>query len=99
MTAWINLMIRHRYWVMGVISLLTLGLLSQIRNLEVILSSDNMMPQSNHYIQTGHEIEDTFGHKYSVVVGVTATEGTIYQRPMLEKIKRITTGIMNTPAV
>ena len=36
------------------------------------------------------EIEDTFGHKYSVVIGITATQGTIYQTPILEKIKRIT---------
>jgi predicted RND superfamily exporter protein len=96
---WINLMIRHRYWVMGIVLTVTLGLMSQIRHLEVILSSDNMLPQSNHYIRTGNEIEDAFGHKYSVAIAVTATQGTIYQTPILEKIKRITTRIMNTPAV
>jgi predicted RND superfamily exporter protein len=99
MTMWIQLMIRYRYWVMGVVLAVTVGLMSQIKHLEVILSSDNMMPQSNHYIQTGHEIEDTFGHKYSVVIAVTAAHGTIYQTPILAKIVRITTRIMNTPAV
>jgi predicted RND superfamily exporter protein len=58
-----------------------------------------MLPQSNHYIRTGNEIEDTFGHKYPVAIAVTATHGTIYQTPILEKIKRITARITNDPAV
>jgi hypothetical protein len=53
MTAWINLVIRYRYGVMGIVLLVTLGLMSQIGHLEVILSSDNRAPQSNHYIKTG----------------------------------------------
>src|SRR5882757_4627061 len=99
MTTWMNLMIRHRYWVMGAVLAVTFGLMSQIGHLEVIVSSDNMVPQSNHYIRTGNEIEDTFGHKYSVAIAVTAVQGTIYQTPILEKIKRITARMMNTPAV
>jgi len=99
MTTWINLMIRHRYWVMGVVLAITVGLMSQIGHLEVILSSDNMLPQSNHYAQAGREIEDTFGNKYTVAIAVTATQGTIYQTPVLEKVKRITTRILNAPGV
>jgi len=99
MTTWIDLMIRHRYWVMGAVLAVTIGLMSQIRHLEIIVSSDNMLPQSNHYIRTGNEIEDTFGHKYPVAIAVTATHGTIYQTPILEKIKRITARITNDPAV
>ena len=99
MTTWINLMIRHRYWVMAAVLAITLGLASQIGNLEVILSSDNMLPQSNHYAQAGREIEDTFGNKYTAAIAVTATQGTIYQTPILEKIKRITARITNARAV
>jgi uncharacterized protein len=99
MTTWINLMIRYRYWVMGAVLAVTVGLMSQIRHLEIIVSSDNMVPQSNHYVRTGNEIEDTFGHKYPVAIAVTATHGTIYQTPILEKIKRITARITNNPMV
>jgi predicted RND superfamily exporter protein len=99
MTTWINLMIRYRFWVIGVVLAVTIGLMSQIGHLQVVVSSDNMVPQSNHYIKTGNEIEDTFGHKYSVAIAVTAAQGTIYQTPILEKIKRITARMMNTPAV
>ena len=80
-------MIRHRFWVMGVVLAATFGFMSQIGHLEVIVSSDNMVPQSNHYIRTGNEIEDTFGHKYSVAIALTATQGTIYQTPIFEKVK------------
>src|SRR5580658_10023575 len=99
MSTWINLMIRYRYLVMAAVLAVTVGLVSQIRHLEIIVSSDNMLPQSNHYIRTGNEIEDTFGNKYSVAVAVTATHGTIYQPAILEKIKRITGRIMNDPMV
>src|SRR5258708_34263886 len=99
MTTWINLMIRYRYWVMGAVLAVTVGLMSQIRHLDIIVSSDNMVPQSNHYVRTGNEIEATFGHKYPVAIAVTATNGTIYQTPILEKIKRITARITNNPMV
>jgi uncharacterized protein len=99
MTTWINLMIRYRWWVMGVVLAVTVGLMSQIGHLKIIVSSDNFLPQSNHYIRTGNEIEDVFGHKYPIVIAVTATHGTIYQASILEKVKRITTRITNDPLV
>ena len=99
MTTWISLMIRYRWWVIGAVLAVTVGLISQIGHLQIIVSSDNFLPQSNHYIRTGKEIEDTFGHKYAVAIAVTATHGTIYQAPILEKIKRITARIANDPLV
>lgn len=99
MKAWITLMIRRRYWVMGAVVAVTLALMSQIGHLEVILSSDNMLPQSNRYAQAGREIEETFGNKYTVAIAVTATTGTVYQPHVLEKVKRITARLMNTSAV
>jgi predicted RND superfamily exporter protein len=99
MTAWINLMISYRYWVMGAVLAVTVGLMSQIGHLQIIVSSDNMVPQSNHYVRTGNEIESVFGHKFTVAIAVTATQGTIYQTPILEKVKRITARITNDPMV
>jgi len=99
MTTWINQMIRYRYWVMGAVLAVTVGLMSQIGHLQIIVSSDNMVPQSNHFVRTGNEIESVFGHKYTVAIAVTATHGTIYQTPILEKIKRITARITTDPMV
>jgi predicted RND superfamily exporter protein len=99
MTTWINLMIRYRYWVIGAVLAVTVGLMSQIGHLQIIVSSDNMLPQSNHYIKTGNEIEAIFGHKFTIAIAVTATQGTIFQTAILEKVKRITTRIANDPMV
>jgi predicted RND superfamily exporter protein len=99
MTKWINLMIRRRYWVMGIVLAVTLVLMSQIGHLTVVVNSDNMLPESNHFARIGKEIESTFGNKYTVVVGVTAAQGTIYQTPILEKVQRITARLTNMPDV
>ncbi len=39
MTTWINLMIRYRWWVMGAVLAVTVGLMSQIGHLQIIVSS------------------------------------------------------------
>jgi predicted RND superfamily exporter protein len=99
MTAWTHLMIRHRYWVMGVVLAITVGLMSQIGHLTIVVNSDNMMPQSNHYVRIGNEIEGTFSNKNTVVVAVTPAHGTIYQTAILAKVQRITARLTNTPGV
>lgn len=99
MTAWTHLMIRHRFWVMGIVIAITIGLMSQIGHLTIIVNSDNMLPQSNHFVRIGNEIESTFGNKNTVVVALTPTQGTIYQTPILAKVQRITARLMNTPGV
>jgi predicted RND superfamily exporter protein len=58
-----------------------------------------MMPQSNHFVRIGNEIESTFGNKNTVVVAVTPAQGTIYQAPILAKVQRITKRLTNTPGV
>src|SRR2546423_14041021 len=99
MKTWINFVIEKRVWVIAAVLLFTAGLLSQFSRFQVVLSGDNMMPQSNHYVVVGNELESTFGNKYTVVIGVTAKHDTIYQTPILEKVKRITSRLMNTPGV
>ena len=99
MKTWINFIIEKRVWVIAAVLLFTAGLLSQFSRFQVVLSSDNMMPQSNHYVVVGNELESTFGNKYTVVIGVTAKRDTIYQTPILEKVKRITSRLISTPGV
>jgi len=99
MKTWINFVVKNRIWVIGAVLLFTAALLSQFSRFQVVLSSDNMMPQSNHYVVTGNELENTFGNKYTVVIGITAKQGTIYQTPILEKVKRITSRLISTPGV
>jgi uncharacterized protein len=99
MKTWISYIIAKRVWVVAVCALLTLGLMSQLKNLSVVLTSDNMLPQSNHYIRTANELESTFGKKNVVVVAVTAKTGTIYQGPILAKVGNITRRLMSAPGI
>ena len=99
MRSWISFVIRKRKWVIAICALVTILLMSQLQRLAVVLTSDNMLPQSNHYIKVGNELESTFGHKYTVVVGITANSGTIYQASILDKVERITTRLMNASGV
>ncbi len=99
MKTWIGLVIRFRLLVMAVCILLTIVLASQIRHLQIIINSDNFLPQSNHYVVVQNEIERVFGNKYSVVVGITAKKGTIYQPEVLAKVRRITARLMSAPGI
>lgn len=99
MKTWISFIIAKRVWVVAMCALLTLGLMSQLRNLSVVLSSDNMLPQSNRFIRTANELESTFGKKNVMVVAVTAKTGTIYQGPILAKVENITRRLMSAPGI
>jgi len=99
MKTWINFVIEKRGWVIGAVLVFTAALISQFSRLQVVLTSDNMLPQANHYVLVGNEVESTFGNKYTVVIGVTAKSGTIYQTPILEKVKRITSRLLGTSGV
>src|SRR4051812_48720911 len=99
MKSWINFVLEKRWWVIAGVLLFTVGLLSQFSRLQVVLTSDNMMPQSNHYVLVGNELEQTFGNKYAVLIGITAKHDSIYQTPILEKVNRITSRLMSTPGV
>lgn len=99
MRNWIAFVIRNRKWAVGLCLLFTAALLSRFGSLKIVISGDNFLPQSNHYIVVEKEIESTFGNKYTVVIGITAKDGTIYQKDILEKVQRITRKLRDTPSV
>jgi len=92
-------MIERRRWVLLATIAVTFGLLAQLRSLSVIIDPDDALPQTHRYLIVNNEVEKTFGNKFTVVIGVTAKEGDIYQTPILEKVKRITDRLMVTPGV
>jgi uncharacterized protein len=97
MRGYLSAIIRHRKLVLLATALVTIGLMSQLRSLKVILDPDSTLPQTHPYIATGNFIEKTFGNKFTVVIGLTATQGDIYQKSILEKVQRITAKIQNSP--
>ncbi len=99
MRTWIAIVIRFRFLVMAACLLMTAGLASQIPKLQIVINSDNFIPQSNRYAIVGSEVERVFGAKYTAVIGVTATQGTIYTPQILGKVRRITERLMGSSGV
>ena len=99
MKNWIQLMIRFRLGVIIGVGFLTLLAMFQLKSLAIIIDSDDSLPQNNPYVVTSNIIEKTFGNKYAVVIGLTATEGSIYKASFLEKVERITKKLSQTPGV
>ncbi|MFZ4404025.1 MAG: efflux RND transporter permease subunit [Pseudobdellovibrionaceae bacterium] len=98
MRSYIQAIIKYRHWVIVLTALATLGLLFQLRSLQVIIDPDSTLPQNHPYIATGNLIEKVFGNKFTVVIGVTANNGDIFQTDILNKVQRITQRIQNSPA-
>jgi predicted RND superfamily exporter protein len=99
MKSWISFVIRFRFAVIALCLLLTAGFASQIPRLQILINSDNFIPQSNHYAVVGNEVERVFGNKHTAVIGITANSGSIYQPAILAKVSRITARLMASPGV
>lgn len=97
MQSYISLIIKYRKTVLFATLLLTMALVSQLRSLQVIIDPDSTLPQTHPYIATGNFIEKTFGNKFTVIVGLTAKQGDIFQPEILSKVQRITSKIQNAP--
>jgi uncharacterized protein len=98
MENYLNWIIRHRKFVITATLVITLGLLAQLRSLQVIIDPDSALPQTHPYIATGNLIEKVFGNKFTVVIGITPKEGTVYQPQILNKVANITDRIIKSPA-
>lgn len=99
MKSWISFVVRMRFAVVLLCALLTGWFATQIPKLQILINSDNFIPRSNHYALVGTEIERVFGNKNTVVIGLTANSGSIYQPAILEKVSRITARLMASPGV
>lgn len=78
MRNYIAAIIKHRKWVLGLTVLVTLGLIYQLKSLNIVIDPDTTLPQSHPIIVTGNTIEKTFGNKFNVVIGITANVLFVY---------------------
>lgn len=98
MEKYLGWIVRNRKIVMFFTLAVTLGLLAQLRSLQVIIDPDSALPQTHPYISVGKIIENTFGNKFTVIIGISPKEGSIYQPKVLEKVARITERLVMSPA-
>ncbi|HEY5995320.1 MAG TPA: MMPL family transporter [Gallionellaceae bacterium] len=99
MRTYIGWILRYRWLVIALTVVITALAISQARNLRIVIDPNTMLPQSHPYVSTTLKVEQVFGSKYIIVIGVTPKSGDIYQPEVLGRIQRITAQLMQTPGV
>jgi hypothetical protein len=99
MRGFVTWVVGHRWWVIGATFAVTVLLGLQIRNLELVVDTDTMLPADHPYVAATRRIEELFGSKYVLVVGVTPQQGDAYQPLVLQKIDALTRAFAAAPGV
>ena len=96
---YVTFIVRHRLVVMLAALALSLFFASRIGNLRVVVDPNANLPQEHPYVIATNEIERIFGGRNLVVIGVESVSGDVFQPVVLEKIQRITDGVLEIPGV
>lgn len=96
---YITLIVRHRLVVMLAAAAFSIFFASKIGNLRVVVDPNDNLPQEHPYVIATNEIERIFGGRNLVVIGVESTSGDIFQPEILDKLQRITDGVLEIPGV
>src|SRR5574341_950409 len=99
MRRYVEWVVRLRWAVLIGTVAITAFFAANLRNLEVIIDPDETLPQKHTSVQATNRVEQLFGNKFAMVVGITPKQGDVFQPEVLAKVKAITTGLQNTPGV
>lgn len=94
-----TIIVRHRVLVILAAVAISIFFAAKIGNLRVVVDPNTNLPQDHPYVMASNEIERIFGGRNLVIIGVQAATGDIFQRAVLEKIQRITDGVLDIPGV
>ncbi len=99
MRRYINWILYHRLVVIGLTLLFTGFLALQMKGLKIIIDPNAMLPQLHPYVATTKKIEEIFGSKYVIVIGIMPKYGDVFQPEILAKVEHITTALLEVPGV
>lgn len=99
MNNYVRWILRYRLWVIAVTLLVTVILGVFGSSLRVLIDPATLAPQNHPYILQSRVVEQTFGSKYLVLIGVTPKAGDIFQPAVLNKVASITRKLAASPAV
>src|SRR4051812_5311204 len=91
--------VRRRYAVLALSIAVTVALGLQLRNLNVIVDADELLPKGHPFVQVTERVEALFGNRFTVVVGITAKDGDVYTPQILDKVIKVTEALAATPGV
>ncbi len=96
---YVTFIVQYRIVVMLAAVVISVFFGSKIGNLRVVVDPNDNLPQEHPYVIASNEIERVFGGRNIVVIGVESTSGDVFQPKVLEKIQRITDGVLDIPGV
>lgn len=99
MTAYVQWLLRYRVLVIVVTLLVTGALGAFASKLKVVIDPATLAPQSHPYIKATNHVDQVFGSKYLMLIGISARQGDIFQPAVLERVQRITQQLEQTPGV
>ncbi len=99
MQDYIRWVLRHRLIIVGIVVAITAGLFPQAQRLRIVIDPNTMLPRSDPYVVTTNKIADVFGSRYVMVIGITAKHGDVFEAGILNKVERITAGLLRTRGV
>ena len=97
--SYVEAIVRYRVAVMVILGVISVYLGANLGNLHVEVDPDKNLPQGHPYIQAQNEIDDIFGGKNIVVIGIAPKQGDIFQPIVLEKIQQITDKLLLVPGI
>nr|WP_305017109.1 AMP-binding protein [Mycobacterium tuberculosis] len=56
--------------------------------------TEDVLPQSHPLVSTTNRIEALFGNRFTVVIGVHATTGTVFENGVAERVRAITEDVL-----
>ena len=94
-----GLIVQYRTSVLILSLLITVLLGLQLRNLNVIVDADELLPRDHPFVQVTERVQAVFGNRYTVVIGITPSTGDVYTPATLGKVLAVTNALVATPGV
>jgi uncharacterized protein len=99
MNAYAHWLLRNR-WPVIVMTLLITALLGYFGSgLKVVIDPAALAPQGHPYIKATNRIDEVFGSKYMMMIGITPKNGDVFQPAVTDRVLRITRELENTPGI
>jgi uncharacterized protein len=96
---YVDWVIRRRWVVLVAVLAASVFWATRLPNLRVEIDPDANLPQDHPYIQALRTLEERFGEKNLIVVGLFPKSGNVYDPAFLTRVRRITRRIRDLPGV
>lgn len=91
--------VRNRLVMLVITMAITLLMGLQLRNLTVIVDADELLPRDHPFVVVTERVQEIFGNRFTVVIGVTPESGDVFTPATLGKVLDITQRLSVTEGV